>query len=142
MMPDHSPSPHEPRGAADFASTQWSLVLRAGDRNDRAGQLALAALCERYWLPLYEYVRRRRADLHEAQDLTQAFFAWLHEQNLLAAASADRGRFRAFLLTALKNFLANDWQRAQAQKRGGGAHPLSLDWQSGESRLNLEPAMT
>jgi RNA polymerase sigma-70 factor (ECF subfamily) len=116
------------------------LVLHAGNRRDRDADAALAALCERYWYPLYAYVRRRTADVHEAQDLTQEFFARLLEKNTLGSASPERGRFRSFLLTAVKNFLANQWDRANAQKRGGGLRRLSLDLECGESRLRLEPA--
>jgi RNA polymerase sigma-70 factor (ECF subfamily) len=123
-----------------FQTTHWSLVLRAGNRVDREAEDALAALCGRYWYPLYAYVRRRTADVHEAQDLTQDFFARLLEKNALAAASPERGRFRSFLITAVKNFLANQRDRNQAVKRGGGARTLSLDLNSGESRLRMEPA--
>lgn len=94
----------------------------------------------RYWYPLYAYVRRRTADVHEAQDLTQDFFARLLEKNTLAAASPERGRFRNFLLTAIKNFLANRRDRDHAAKRGGGTRALSFDLESGESRLMMEPA--
>jgi RNA polymerase sigma-70 factor (ECF subfamily) len=132
-------APSEP-AAGSFQTTHWSLVLRAGHREDREAETALATLCERYWYPLYVYVRRRVADVAEAQDLTQEFFAWLLEKNTLASACPERGRFRAFLLTALKNFLMNQWDRANAQKRGGGIRRLSLDLDDGESRLRLEPA--
>ena len=128
-----------PRQASDFASTQWSLVLRAGQRGNQQAEFALASLCQRYWFPLYAYVRRRVADVHQAQDLTQDFFARLLEKNVLASASPERGRFRSFLLASLKNFLANEWDRQATQKRGGDRRCLSLDWDSGESRLSLEP---
>ena len=132
--------PHPPSGAPDFATTQWSLVLRA-NRSSESSTAALQTLCQRYWYPLYAYVRRRGVAAHEAQDLTQEFFARLLEKNSLAAASPDRGRFRAFLLTSLKNFLTNEWEKAQAQKRGGGqpAISLQLNLDSAESRLSLEP---
>lgn len=107
---------------------------------DGQADQALAALCQRYWLPLYAFARRRVADIHDAQDLTQEFFARLLEKNVLASASPERGRFRCFLLTALKNFLANEWDRSQALKRGGAVEILSLNWDIGESRLNLEPS--
>lgn len=123
-----------------FATTQWSLVLRAAQPDDSAARLALEMLCRRYWFPLYAFARRRVPDIAEAQDLTQEFFLRLLEKNSLAAASPERGRFRSFLLTSLKNFLANEWDRATAQKRGGGQERLSLDWDSGESRLSFEPA--
>ncbi len=89
---------------------------------------------------MYAYVRRRTRDVHEAQDRTQAFFARLLERRAIDRASHERGRFRAFLLTSLKNFLASERERDGAQKRGGAARRLSLDFDSGESRLSLEPA--
>ena len=126
--------------AGGFQTTHWSLVLRAGGRADRDADSALAALCERYWFPLYAYVRRRVAGAHEAQDLTQEFFARLLEKQYLAAADPQRGKFRCFLLASLKHFLANEWDRAHAQKRGGRVRRLSLDLECGESRLRLEPS--
>jgi RNA polymerase sigma-70 factor (ECF subfamily) len=130
-----------PRGEdpGGFQTTHWSLVVRAGHREDRDADAALAALCQRYWFPLYAYVRRHTPDVHEAQDMTQEFFAWLLEKNTLAVATPERGRFRAFLLTAVKNFLANQRDRAKTQRRGGGVHTWPLDLEAGESRLNLEP---
>jgi RNA polymerase sigma-70 factor (ECF subfamily) len=137
-----TPAQHALNGrvAGGFETTHWSLVLRAGHREDRDADAALAALCERYWYPLYAYVRRRVADAHEAQDLTQEFFARLLEKQYLAAADPQRGKFRCFLLASLKHFLANEWKRAHARKRGGGVRRLSLDLDSAESRLRLEPA--
>lgn len=123
-----------------FTTTQWSLVLRAAQPGDSVGSAALEVLCRRYWFPLYAFARRRVAEVHEAQDLTQEFFLRLLEKNSLTAATPERGRFRSFLLASLKNFLANEWDRAIAQKRGGGRERLSLDWDVGESRLSLEPA--
>jgi RNA polymerase sigma-70 factor (ECF subfamily) len=128
-----------PRGGG-FATTHWSLVLRAGQRGDPASDDSLAALCERYWFPLYVYVRRRGFGAHDAQDQTQEFFARLLEKDVLAAASPDRGRFRSFLLASMKNFLANARDREQAAKRGGGRKLLSFDLASGESRLSIDPA--
>ncbi len=129
-------------GKQHFATTQWSVVLGAGDAARDDSREALARLCEAYWYPLYAYVRRRVSDPHEAQDLTQAFFAHLLEKQAIAKASPDRGRFRAFLLTALKNFLANQWQKDRTAKRGGGRVKLSLDFESGDSRYRIEPADT
>ena len=115
-----------------------------GNGSILALRAALAQLCERYWYPLYAFVRRRVKSIDEAQDLTQEFFARLLERNTLAVAAPERGRFRAFLLTALKHFLANERERGQAQKRGGGQRLLSLDFSpdfdSGETRFRLEPA--
>ncbi len=112
----------------------------AGNRADRDADAALAALCQRYWFPLYAYVRRHVASAHDAQDLTQEFFARLLEKHYLAMADPQRGRFRCFLLASLKHFLANEWNRNRAQKRGGGVRRLSLDLDCGESRLGFEPA--
>jgi RNA polymerase sigma-70 factor (ECF subfamily) len=123
-----------------FATTQWSLVLRASNRDESEVDVALAELCQRYWLPLYAYVRRRTNDTHEAQDLTQEFFARLLEKQTLADANPERGRFRGFLLTSLKNFLANEWDRDNTLKRGGGRTRLSFDWQAGESRMTFDVA--
>lgn len=127
------------RDNANFATTQWSLVLEVGKQPGDHAQAALATLCQRYWLPLYAYVRKRTGDIHTAQDLTQDFFARLLEKEVLATASPERGRFRAFLLVAMKNFLANARDHDRALKRGGGVAPLSIDWHQGESQLNLEP---
>ncbi len=128
---------NETAGADDrFATTRWSLVVAAADAE--TGREALATLCQTYWVPLHAYVRRRVQSEDEARDLTQGFFARLLERNDFAAARRERGRFRAYLLGALKHFLANEWDRARAQKRGGGQTPLSLDFADGESRLRWE----
>jgi len=126
-------------GDRQFAATRWSIVLAAGHRSSPDSRRALESLCQTYWYPLYAYVRRRVPDVHEAQDLTQAFFASLLERNALEAADRERGRFRSFLLTAFKNFLADEWDKAKAQKRGGGRRAIRLNLQSGESRYASEP---
>ena len=123
-----------------FATTQWSLVIGGGDRNSPLAGTALQTLCQRYWYPLYAFVRMRRYNAIEAQDLTQEFFARLLEKNVLADASPRRGRFRSFLLTAMKHFLSDQWDKAKAQKRGGSRPVLSLDVETAESRFSLEPS--
>ena len=112
----------------------------AGKRDSSASQEALEILCRTYWYPLYAYVRHRVRSADEAQDLTQAFFAELLDKNFVADARPERGRFRTFLLSALKHFLANEWHKANAQKRGGGRSVLSLDFVGGETRYALEAA--
>jgi RNA polymerase sigma-70 factor (ECF subfamily) len=125
-----------------FATTRWTMVLNAGRADSPEAAQALAELCRTYWYPLYAYVRRQGFDVHTAQDLTQEFFGKLLEKNYVGLAERKRGRFRWFLLTAFKCFLANEWDRARAQKRGGGQQPLSLDELSAEQRYALEPADT
>jgi RNA polymerase sigma-70 factor (ECF subfamily) len=123
-----------------FATTHWTAVLAAGDRDPQQARAALEELCRSYWYPLYVFVRSRTASREDAEDLTQAFFARLLEKNFLAGLSSDKGRFRAFLLAALKHFRANEWDRAKRQKRGGGQTVLSLDWQDADTRYAVEPA--
>jgi RNA polymerase sigma factor (sigma-70 family) len=122
-----------------FATTHWSLVHAARDRVTPRARGALEELCGTYWPPVYAYVRRRERSPETARDLTQAFFTRLLEQNTLAAADRDRGRFRAFLLTSLRNFLADERDRALAAKRGGGRRRLALDFDDVDSRLSIEP---
>jgi RNA polymerase sigma-70 factor (ECF subfamily) len=134
-------NPRSDRSQNDpFQTTHWSLVVQAADRGSLESTAALEALCRTYWRPLYHYVRRRTANIDEADDLTQEFFARLLEKNYLAAANPDRGKFRAFLLTAFKHFLANEWEKARAQKRGGGKPAIPLDFNAARTRNVLEPA--
>ena len=126
-----------------FVSTQWSLVLAAGKHATPEAEQALAALCANYWKPIYSYIRRRGYALPEAQDLTQSFFAHLLEKNSLQYAERERGKFRSFLLSSLNNFLSNEWDREQAQKRGGHLQIVSLEEISSiEDRYNPESAPT
>ena len=128
------------RNSPVFATTRWSVVLAAGDSGDTTGAHdALAHLCQTYWYPLYAYARRRGSSPEDAQDMTQEFFARLLEGNWLASADRQRGRFRSFLLAAMKHFMANEWDKAHAQKRGGRQPILSLDDDSAERRYQLEP---
>lgn len=123
----------------EFRSTQWSQVIAAGSDSSPEADRALAALCEIYWYPLYAYARRREPDVHQAQDLTQAFFAELLEKNYVGAASPERGKFRAFLLTSFKHFLSKQWAKGRALKRGGGKAPVSLDFKGADSKIQFEP---
>ena len=130
---DRLPRPH-------FDSTQWSLVLAAQHRSSPDGRLAFAQLCEKYWYPLYAFVRQSESDIHRARDLTQGFFEQVIEKNYIADADPNRGRFRTFLLTSLSNFVANEWNKSQAVKRGGGKTHLSLDFARGDQFLQKELA--
>jgi RNA polymerase sigma-70 factor (ECF subfamily) len=110
-----------------FQTTSWTLVRKAASDPTAGSRVALAALCQRYWHPVYTFVRRRGYDRDQSQDLTQGFFALLIEKNYLVDTEPTRGRFRSFLLTAVKHFLANEWDRTQALKRGGGQVPVPID---------------
>lgn len=123
-----------------FVTTHWTAVLNAAQLADPGASEALEAICRIYWMPLYLYVRRRGYVREDAQDMTQGFFARLLEKNGLDAVSRDKGRFRSFMLAALNNFLANEWDRRNAQKRGGGQIHVSIDEERAEERFHHEPA--
>ena len=129
---------NQPRGDI-FVTTRWTVVLSAGRKSSPHSDKALAELCQTYWYPLYAYVRRQGKSKEDAEDLVQAFFASFLAKNYLEGLSAERGKFRAFLLVSLKHFLANEWDKANRQKRGGGVEHLSLDWQSADERYHLDP---
>ena len=122
-----------------FDPTQWTVVRHAGQPASPEADAARAKLCQTYWYPLYFYVRRLGHSPEDAQDLTQEFFARLLEKNYLAQVEPQKGKFRSFLLAALRHFLADQRDRARAVKRGGGADGLSLDAQTAEERYRLEP---
>jgi DNA-directed RNA polymerase specialized sigma24 family protein len=122
-----------------FATTRWSMIAAARDPAAPEARRALADLCGLYWFPVYAYVRRRGHDHHRAEDLTQEFFARLLEKGDLAAADPGRGRFRTFLLTACQHFLANEYDRATARKRGGGWTAVPLDLAEADGRFSREP---
>jgi RNA polymerase sigma factor (sigma-70 family) len=126
--------------AATFSTTSWTVVTLAADRGDLAAAAALEQLLSEYWYPIYAFVRRRGAETHAAQDLTQAFFADLLEREALKRVDRQRGRFRTFLLAALTNFLNNEWDKQQALKRGGNRRIISLDETVAETRYRNEPA--
>jgi DNA-directed RNA polymerase specialized sigma24 family protein len=129
-----------PEGRAWFTTTQWTVVLQAVDSGSPEAARALAELCGAYWYPIYAFVRRKGHAPHDAQDLTQEFFARLIEKNSVGSADRSKGRFRSFLLGALEHFLAKEWRDARRLKRGGGRALLSLDEESAEARYRLEPA--
>lgn len=129
------------RGQRWFSTTHWSMVLKAGSPDDAESREALATLCQAYWSPVYSFIRQRERDRDAAMDLTQGFFAALLEKGGVAFARRERGRFRSFLLTSVKNFLANEQDALRAQKRGGGQAPISIDGDAWESSSSLrEPA--
>lgn len=136
---DATPATSSPAPPRAFATTRWSVVLRAGREDAGESREALAGLCRNYWFPLYAHVRRRGHPAHDAQDLTQAFFERLLRRGIIGRADPARGRFRSFLLTALDHFLADEGEKQRAEKRGGGSPVLSLDLAAAERRLDLEP---
>jgi RNA polymerase sigma factor (sigma-70 family) len=122
-----------------FLTTHWSVVLSAGGSDTPRARDALEHLCRLYWYPLYSYVRRRGHSPADAQDLTQEFFARLLARNWVGSADPQKGRFRSFLLTAMNHFLADEWDRLKAQKRGGGQRVLPLEVETAETRFQMEP---
>lgn len=122
-----------------FETTRWSLVRRANGGVDEEALRALAAICDSYWYPIYAYIRRSGHGAHDAEDLTQGFFARLLEKDILAAADPSKGKLRTFLLTCVRNYLHNEHERATAERRG--AHLLTSfnqDW--AEERYATEPS--
>ncbi len=136
---DASPGGQTQRAA--FVTTHWSVVLATADQDSPQARAALEQLCGTYWYPLYCYVRRRGYSHQDAEDLTQGFLLRWLQQNSFARADASKGRLRSFLLAGLNHFLSDEWDRASAQKRGGGQPMLSLmDTQGADERYRVEPA--
>jgi RNA polymerase sigma factor (sigma-70 family) len=130
---------HTLPGSSQFPTTRWTLVLAAGDPQRKDARCALVYLCENYWYPLYAYLRRRGYPADQAQDLTQEFFVRILEGRYLDRADPEKGRFRSFILTSLKFFVADEEDRQRAHKRGGGA-VVPLEISLGEERYQREPA--
>ncbi len=124
--------------AAWFVTTHWSVVLSAREQHSARSAAALETLCRAYWHPLYAYARRQGHSPADAQDLTQEFFARLLQKDYLRSVAPEKGKFRTFLLVTFQRFLADDWHKAQAQKRGGGK-VLNVDWASAEERFLRQP---
>src|SRR6516162_3095298 len=137
---DVSADPKPEAGRAVFATTHWSVVVEAGQNDSPKASEAMAQLCGIYWYPLYAYVRRKGYAAPDAQDLTQEFFARLLARNYVSSADRRKGKFRSFLLGTFEHFLAREWRRAHAEKRGGGRAVFSLDAVDAENRYLLEPA--
>lgn len=123
-----------------FATTSWSMVLEAADAKSSGVAEALSELCQRYWFPLYAFVRSRGFDRTQAEDLTQSFFTDLLEKNRLKLAEPSRGSFRSFLLASMVNFIANHWRAEHAAKRGGGRRILSIDFEQANNRYVEQPS--
>jgi RNA polymerase sigma factor (sigma-70 family) len=126
-------------GPGRFEATRWSEVLEAAQSRAQGGSEALARLCERYWPPLYAFARYRRHSPEDAQDLVQGFFRHLIERRALGTIAQAKGRFRSFLLASFQNFIAMEQRHAGAEKRGGRAELVRIDWQDAEDGLGFEP---
>jgi len=125
---------------APFAATRWSVVVTAGNwRGESSARRAMGELAGMYWFPLYAYLRRKGNSPQQAEDLVQGFFLQLLEKDAMASVDRSKGKFRSFLLACLKNFLANEWDKTQSQKRGGGKQVLALDALEAEARYSSEP---
>ena len=140
MTLQHQARSHQHAFVREFTTTHWSVVLLAGGETSAEAERALDELCRAYWYPLYAYVRRQGRSAEDAQDLTQEFFARLLERKHLRLADPERGRFRTFLLSSLKNFLINEWEKARASKRGGASATFSLDQREADVRYLAEVA--
>jgi RNA polymerase sigma-70 factor (ECF subfamily) len=123
-----------------FRTTHWSVVLAAREKDGTGTREALASLCSTYWLPLYAFIRRQGSSPYEAEDLTQEFFFRFLERHSVGHVHLAGGKFRSFLLACLKHFLANERERAHAQRRGGGQSLVPLTGTDAETRYSLEPA--
>lgn len=140
QMRHPTPNSSEHSRRERFVTTYWSLVLSAQRGDSTRARTALEKLCHAYWYPLYAFVRRMGQSPHDAEDSVQGFFAVCLEKNYLDAADETKGRFRSFLLMALKRFLAKERDKSRARKRGGGQKPIALDGLTAEQRYALEPA--
>lgn len=138
-MPADPIQPSRVPAAGAFATTHWSVVVRAGDSRSPEADSAMERLCQTYWYPLYVFTRRKGYSHEDASDLTQGFFARFLEKDYLRSVDSGLGKFRTFLLTSMTHFLANEWDRSQTQRRGGRALILSLDETEAEQRYQLEP---
>jgi len=126
-MPDFRPRMMPAMGNPNFDETSWTLIQAAAAHPSTESRKALASLCQIYWRPVYAFILKRGYESDQAEDLTQGFFALLLEKNFLIQVHRERGKFRSFLLACVTHFLANEWDREQALKRGGGQVTVSID---------------
>jgi DNA-directed RNA polymerase specialized sigma24 family protein len=134
-----NPLARPPTAGAQFTTTHWTVVMAAGNEASPLAAEALEKLCRMYWYPLYAYIRRQGRSPHDAEDLTQGFFASFLKKNSFGTVTREQGRFRSFLLASLNHYLSNERDRLNAAKRGGGTQLVSWDATSAEERYRLEP---
>lgn len=123
-----------------FKTTQWSVVLQAGDHSPEESQAAIDLLCRTYWFPLYAYARRRGYGAHDAHDLVQGFFVQMLANGGMGKVDQDKGRFRAFLLASLRNFMRNTWRNSKTERRGGKVNTWSIDQENVEAHFRSQLA--
>ncbi|MBT5704960.1 MAG: sigma-70 family RNA polymerase sigma factor [Verrucomicrobia bacterium] len=129
------------RGQGEFRTTQWTMVLEAKDGSTDASTAALSRLCRIYWRPIYHFIRFQGHNIHDAEDYTQGFFETLIGKNYLKTVEQDRGKFRSFLMTAIKHYLCNQYDRKRALKRGGKTPIISLDIDDAEKSFHAESTL-
>ena len=134
-MANDKPTESNPRR---FPTTSWTMVSAAGCQSTGSAG-ALSDLCVAYWLPVYAFIRRKGYSPEESEDLCQSFFTRVIDNGTVGEARRERGKFRSFLLASVTHFVANEWDRSQAQKRGGGCTTLSFDFGAGEDSYHREP---
>ena len=139
METDASLKGSEPRPHAEFVTTHWSVILAAKETNSPQAMAAMETLCRTYWYPLYAFARRKGHRPEDAKDFTQEYFCRLLDKAYLESVQPQLGKFRTFLLTSFQHFLANEWDRTQTQKRGGGHFVISLDDDTMEGEYRQEP---
>jgi RNA polymerase sigma factor (sigma-70 family) len=141
--PDSPPTTNamsnHPSPKGRFATTRWSMVLKAGDLNAHSQEQALSELCQTYWRPIYGFVYRKCGNQHDAEDLTQSFFIHLMEREALDKVTPENGKFRSFLVACIRNFLAKDWRDRNRIKRGGGKQFVQYDCETEHQLLNQKP---
>src|SRR6266566_3877765 len=140
MFPANPGGDDSPITSRGFHTTHWTIILAAREKDGTDAREALASLCSTYWYPLYAFIRRQGSSPHQAEDLTQEFFFRFLERHALGHVQPAAGKFRSFLLACLRNFLANERERAHTQRRGGGQSLVRLDSTDAETRYALEPA--
>src|SRR5215472_12630092 len=140
MSPSAQARTDLPTEAMGFHTAHWTVVLAAQAGHDTSAAEALASLCSTYWYPLYAFVRRSGYNRHDAEDLTQGFFYSFLRRESLTHVNPLAGKFRSYLLTCLKHFMANERRRAQTQRRGGGVQEIPFDTEEAETRYLAEPA--
>ena len=140
QIPSHAEVAQSNKPKEAFGVTRWSMVIRAAELNEVRAEKDLAEICRACWHPIYGFVRRMGYSPEDSQDLTQGFFEHVLKNNVLAHADPQRGRFRSFLLGALRHFVSNEVRKQNAEKRGGRVSFVPIDAEDSENRYEREIA--